>query len=497
MGDNAVLKGNKLFKLLALFSKKELNQLNKWLDSKFHNNSDDVRMLFEGLKQHYGKFEKTFDKQLLLKYMNYSESNSTPKKEDAALRSVMFKLTQQLQDFLVYLTLQKSPQKKELLLLESFMERKHFEQASSVIQKSKKNLVKQKTWEVEDLEHQFHLDEIQFSFEVLTNNRGAHLQIQNLLDSLNRFTVVRILKYYCAARNIENIRKIEIDLAMRNEIMGFLEDSPLLEIPLIKSYSLLLQLLEDGEDRHYYELKKFLIENLESYSLPELRQILNHLTNFCIRKRRQGQLEFLQEIHEMYQIGLKLECWSAGVYFSVHQYIRIIQNRLDLNKISEAAEFADTYSEKLDPNNSQSVQTYAKALIAYWKQEFDFALDLMNQIENTDDFIYHLRFKILRVRIFYESKEYLQPNRGKSMLEYELDAIRHFVISGRNKKLSEHLRTGYSNFVNLFKRVLKRAQDDANGKKVTEKTREKLLSDLEAIGPLIERNWLIDRIQAL
>lgn len=496
MGEKALLKGNKLFRLLELLSKKELNQLASWLEASVHNNSDEVRALFRGLKRHFGKFDKGFEKNLLLKYLHQDGGSTKPEKEDAVLRSVMFKLTQQIQEFLIWQTLQQEARKKEFLLIDCLIDRRGYDQALSVVQKAKKTLDKENIWSDDKLEHSLHLAEFDFVLDVLTQNRNAHLQLQSLLNSLNEHAVVRLLKYYCAATNIENIRKITLDLPMRDEVMGYLANNPEHD-PLIKSYSLLLQILEDSPGRHYYDLKELLQENLEHYSLSELRQFLNHLTNYCRRKIKQGQLEFVEEIYDVFSMGLKQECWSAGVYFSVHQFIRIIQNRLRLDKIEEAESFEEAYTSKLDPGSSQSIQMYGKALIAFKKREFDVALELVNQIENSEDFIYHVQYKVLRSMIFYEMKEYLQPNRGKSLLEYELDAIRHFVISGRNTKMSEHLRSSYNNFVNIFKRILNRVKPDIGIKKVDAETKSKLFADLETLSPLAERLWLAERIKEL
>jgi len=82
-------------------------------------------------------------------------------------------------------------------------------------------------------------------------------------------------------------------------------------------------------------------------------------------------------------------------------------------------------------------------------------------------------------------------------INYELEATRHYVISTRNKKMSEARRKSYNNFVNIFKSILDRRKKLIYNQKVTKKNIEKLGEKLHNTSPIVERPWLQEKIEEL
>jgi len=81
-------------------------------------------------------------------------------------------------------------------------------------------------------------------------------------------------------------------------------------------------------------------------------------------------------------------------------------------------------------------------------------------------------------------------------LNYELEALRQNV-SVRNKKMSEPLRQSYNNFANVFKRILDRKKKLMMGQELSAERVRKLQDELENISPLVERGWLMEKVQLL
>jgi len=74
---NSEVHQSKLFTLLRTLNKKEVRELSLWLQSPVHNPSEEVRLLYEGLKSKDKSFHRPIDKLSLLKFINITPSEHT------------------------------------------------------------------------------------------------------------------------------------------------------------------------------------------------------------------------------------------------------------------------------------------------------------------------------------------------------------------------------------------------------------------------------------
>jgi len=106
MLDNLYLNDSKLFLLLKALSPKEAKELELWLVSPLHNNSTEALQLYQNLMRKHRKFNKPINKLTLLNYTGILHTSSTREKlspkEHAALRQIIFKLTNQIQNYLIW-----------------------------------------------------------------------------------------------------------------------------------------------------------------------------------------------------------------------------------------------------------------------------------------------------------------------------------------------------------------------------------------------------------
>jgi len=252
---------------------------------------------------------------------------------------------------------------------------------------------------------------------------------------------------------------------------------------------------EQPED--YYTLKSYLFDHLKDFDLTTLRQFLGFMANYCTWQIGDGNKTFLQEKHEVYEQGLILKCWSSGIYFSEHQFVRIVKSALSLNKTNWAGDFIKNYHKQMNPDAEVNITHYCLALLAFQRQQFDLAQENLIKISATEDFIYHLDFKILLVKIYHESQSLNIKNIDKHPINHELEAIRQYVLSGNNRKMSETIRQMFNNFVNVYKRILERRKKLVTKQQVSLSSIQKLKRDLAATSPLTEREWLEEKVREL
>jgi len=490
---------SKLFMLLRSLNKKELKQLELWLASPFLNNSEKALNLYKGILHKHKKLDAPISKSQMLNYIgievDFDESSIHPKK-DLTLRQTLSALTGQVQAFLVWQKTKEDKFSEKRRLMDALIERKLYKLVPAILKKTKKELESCPYRNVEYYENSFHITEMEFYLNIILNNRNKKIDIQQVIDGLWEIHLGKILQYYCAARNREKIVQSSYKYPLLPSIKEYIQQNQEQDIPVIKVYYILLNLIEEEDDTNFYQLKKYVFEKIQVFDIILIRQFLNHLTNYCTRAIRIGKDEFIQERQDIYELGLELDCWSAGVYFSTHQFLHIARNAIWLNRIQWADNFVEKYQSTLNPAIRHDIVNYYSAIKTFQIGDFDTAQDYLIKIDNTEDFVYHIEYKILLIKIYYEQQPLTIDNMDIHPINYELESIRHYIMSTRNKKMSETLRTSYNNFVNLLKRIINRKKKMLWNEKVKGST-NKLMQELLSESPFTERQWLKEKVKQL
>jgi len=498
MLNNSSVNNSKLFLMLRALSKKELKQFDLWLASPFFNNSNKILNLYRGIIKHK-KRDKPIDKHQLLEYAKIKKGGhgEVHPKDDLLLRQTMSALTGQVQEFLVWQRTKEDKTGEKRHLMDALIERKLYKLVPAILSKACRELESSPHRNAEYYENFFLMKEMEFYLNVILNNRDTKTNIQDLIDALWQAQLSKTLLYYCAAKNGETILKDSYKYPMINAIKEFIGNDKNQATPIVRAHCILLSLIEKQEDKYFYELKKCLFENISFFDVVIVRQFLNHLINYGIKAIKIGKNEFIQQNREIYKLGLKLSCWSTGVVFSNHLFINIARNALRIEEIDWANAFVEQYKRELHPDVRNDIVSYYYALVAFKSEQYDRAQDHLIKIVSPEDFIYHLRFKVLLIKIYYEQQPLTIEDMDIYPISHQLDAIRHYVMSTRNTKMSEPVRESYNNFVRLLKRILNSRKKLICSGTVKPKQLDKLRQELLAETPFVERQWLQEKIEEL
>jgi len=497
---NSAVHQSKLFALLRTLNKKEVRELSLWLQSPVHNPSEEVRLLYEGLKSKDKSFQRPIDKLSLLKFINITPSDksdtSLSPKEEKTLREVMHKLTGQVQDFILWKNFKTNEFEIKYRTLDTFLTRKLYKYLPHQLEKLQRELETRPHRDIDYLEATFKLNEVEFFLSIILHNRRNKTEVQEVIDSLRASCLSKLLKYYCSAISHEKTLKVKYNFPFKDFVKQYIEGSTDKEVPAIRVYFTLLKLFETNKPDYFYDLKNYLFERLDLFNLNEVRQFFNHLTNYCNLSIKAGKNEFIREQHEIYKQGLALKCWSTEVNFSNHQFTHIIKNALRLGETKWADAFVEEYQHELAATVREDMVNYYFALKHFHQKGFDQAQYYLRQISQSEDFTYSLNFKILSLKIHYESNTLTIDNLDSHLMNYELETMRQNV-SVRNKRISEIFRQAYSNFVNVFRRILDRKKKLIIGETLSTDSIQRLENDLPKISPLVEKEWLEAQIEGL
>jgi len=501
MLNNSYVHESKLFALLQALNAQEIDEFSLWLASPIHNTSTGIRHLYEALKKSEQGFDTPCTKFDILQYSGaipvaVKHRDLSPK-EEITVRQLMYKLNTQIQKYMAWEKAEKDEFESKRLFIQTLFDKRLYKLIPNEIRKLEKKVMSSPIRDVPYHEIAFDLAELKFGFGILTGNRKNNAEAQEVIDTLRQSSLSKILKYYCSMINSENLRKVKYNYPFIDFVDEYMGDSEDKNIPSIRIYYSLLKLLREDNTQYYYDLKDYLFNNLKMFSAQEIRQFLNHMTNYCTRSIQKGARNFIEEKQEVYHVGLETKCWSTGLYFSTPQFLSIITNALLLDKTVWAEQFVEEHQDTLNPSTKKDIINYSNTLIAFHKKEFEQAQNFLTKIYASGDFAYHIQYRILLIKIYYELNDLNIDNADTHPINYELEATRHYVISTRNKKMSETRRRSYNNFVNIFKSILERRKKLIYNQKVSKESIEKLKEKLHNISPIVERAWLQEKISGL
>ncbi len=502
MAQNIELNDSKTLILLRQLDKKELKQLSLWLQSPVHNKSEKVIQLYECLKSKYLKDSCAVNPYVLLKAIGVLQSASRQNEispyHKKQLQQTMHLLNIQIQDFLMWQFIQTDNVKVMRRTMDAMFDKKIYTFIPALLHKAKTDLMASSIRDITHYEHAFDLAEMDYFLQTIYENRGLDSGLQLVMKNLRQAFLSKSLLYYCVAINRENILKIKYKYPFLSYIESYLETSDAdAEIPPIRVYYSLLRLLETGDTKNYYDLKNYLFTHLECFELTDIRYLFNFISNYTIGKVREGKREFIQERFDLFDKGIELKCWSSGIYFSEHQFVHIVKTALELHKMDWLDTFFQTHKYLLNPDMKDVFVNYYYALVNFHDKKFDEAQSYLGAIHTAEDFAYFIQFKILYMKIYYDQNDMTFENSETHLINYEMEALRQYLLEGNNKNMAETTRLLYNNFTNFFRRILNRKKKILHDEPITKTDLQTLQDELAELAPLTERSWLEEKITEL
>jgi len=492
MSDQSI-NNSKLIQLLGSLNGKEIKQFEDYLNSPYFNKNKSVVRLFQLLKKQYPKFAKPITKkELFVKLFDakYKKNELLTSKDDQKLRYIMTQITNSIQDFIIDLKGRTQVVYRNILLLDSILERRLYDLYPKINKQIRQdhdnNPLRDNLYY--RVEHQ--LRETEFHYKQIVDNRSKENGLQKVIDSFYSYYLVDQLRYFCAAVNRENILNVSYEYPLKDELINYLKVNSVEHVPIASVYfKILLLLTEDNADHNFQLLKKQVKKEEKKFPETELRQIYGFMLNFCSRRSKSGKSAYFQERFDIYENGLNLKIWNAGMYFSYNHFMQIIRNALELGRIEWASNFIEKHQKELEPKYQSTIPSFARAFLSFYKKKYNLAHEYLLQIGEPEDFYYELYFRTLIIQIYYEKSSGGVEDKYENPIINAIEALR-FYLSRKNH--SDYVKDTYNNFVNLMKRLC-RVKFSSQISPPSSKHLLKLHQDIQNTELLILRNWLSEK----
>jgi hypothetical protein len=480
-----------LISLLKSLGPAEFKEFGELVHSPFFNKTESSKKLYDYLKKYYPSFEE----ENIEKEKVYANIFLKADYNDGFMRSVIFSLAALAEEYLKQCNLKKNHAQGELMLLGELNDRKlekilvkHFPQAEKKIEE-----LKGKRNEYYYLMHVYEAI-VQSYFNW---NRFKAKNMKDYIDervarenkSLECYFLIKALSNYRLLLTKEENLLIKYNTGFLDDAIEYIvkHENEFSDYPAVILHVNEVLLLKHKKDEYYYRLKEFLndtgnLTNNQKYSLH------NILQNYLVYKGYAGEKGFLKERFELYEMALKNNYYkgSEDIYFDDVLFPNIAQTAMKLGELEWAENFIAKYSDKLSPDNRNTVTGYVTGRLQFVKGMYEQALKILGSIKS----IKHHQFKViirnLILMVYYELSYYDQAD--------ALLASYRQYMSKNDKYFSARRFERQTDFIKYYGILLKLKSKSTVGPN-DELTQ--VIVELDKNANVLERDWLIKKTQEI
>lgn len=318
----------------------------------------------------------------------------------------------------------------------------------------------------------------------------ASLFDRHLVLLENYYSVTR-LKYACAAVNATRIFG-------KAEVEQYLAFAPALSagqmIPIGRAYQHVLALLSNASPaiEDISDTLAFINEHATQFSVDDQSDLYGYLLNTGFRGMATGAPEYDELVHGVYQALIGNGLLITGGTMSGTHFKNIATVKVRTGRMEEARMFVEGNKKGLRKEDRELLAPYCIGLIEFHSgrlraaiREFATLLDIA-----PDDLFWGLEARSMLWKAYYEGYELLNPDEHEEMLRL-YHSFRTYVA--RSQQLSEYHRTGYTNFIRIFNRLINLTEagdSETNPEKLTD-----LLERAEGMELMANKKWILAKIQ--
>lgn len=477
---------HRLVNLLQLLTPKEAQRFSEWLESPFFNKNKRLCLLWNALKAYHPLYQNVPKDDLIKRAFDVALS-------DNYFRDLLTDLTRQVEQFLVYLLNEEQLPNKRFLLLEALLQRGGYD----LFEKYGAKLVAEKSTELnehqssEQLYEQYQIEWLLYQHTTLTNNRAVNSNLPAAIEYFDWYYITEKLRMEVLQLNRQNVvagNYTPNDLF--NELMQKLTNLPSEQMPILaRAYYFMANLFRQPEPNNWYEALKQLLGGLKNepnISPNERQQLYILLSNYCrLQFTRTGNLVHAHEALWLSKSMLAEGILYSGQYMSAHQFRNMVLLGILTKQFDWVREFMQRYKSEIAPEYRNNVHRFNLASLHFAVANYRKAQEALRDIQFSGsefiDVYYHLSYKTLLIKTYYETQEH-------EALLSALEALRIYLT--RNQAISARNREAYKNFIKLTAKLMNLPQKHT--------TRRQNLSDLIArTTVLVEHEWLLEKIEAV
>jgi hypothetical protein len=470
------MKKTRLIEVLRSFEKKELREFKKWLHSPVHNQREDVRQLYAYLidgkrlaKDHLIHKEKVFT------FLYPDEVY-----DDAKMRQVSYFFMKEMESYLVFASSRADELEYKIRLARIYNERelkREFESNLTGLDKLLDN-----AQYIDSTYHRFNYQKnLEESRHLATQKRQiAFEKMQEVSQKLDTYFLSEKLQTSLDMLTAQSIYKTEFDFGILEDILKYIEENELYELPSIGVYYFTFRSLEfKDEEGYYWKLKDLLMSNLDTFRVQKLKEFFVNLINYCVGKSNVGKKEFNRELFELYKTGIDKNIITHGGRISNGMFINIINNGSVLREFNWVENFIENFQSDIAVDERSGIVNLGLGILNFERKQYSEAKSFLEE-SNHKNILLNLLTRNFLLRTYYKLNK-------DTELDLLIESMGKYLM---RKEIVGYARDIYKNILSLMKKLVNLNIYDSD-------ERKKFKDQVAEINPMTNsmREWFLEQVQ--
>ncbi len=479
------MQGSKLLQTLGLFSKSELDSLDKFLQSPYFYSEQTPKEIYP-LFHYIMSYSANWDHPKLQKKAVYKHLYPRKKVISGKVDKLMSALVQQIHSFIgIHFSAHQTNKISDKISIINFFRKRSAGQFSvHYLNKLKKSYEKES---IHDKAYYFNghlLNSEILQNELIGSTDLKSLNIVGTNKSLDIFYILNKLENACFLLSIDRFRQpIEIKMTIQflDKLKPICVAQNLLKTPLVAIYYQTFEMLKKvGEsDSAYWELKELIEENSKYIPKETLKSLNGLIRNFMTYSLNHGATHLLEEIFSLYKDHLKKGFLNHENGILSGTFKNLVALGLRTKNFNWVFDFLKRYKNKIKGTKfPEDIYQYNLAYYYFALNEYEMALDLI--ADRYDDIFYKISAKRMELKIYYELKSKILPSK--------IDAFKVYIFRLPKKAILDHVRENNNLYVN-FLRQLSNPKTAIDPKRI-----ERLNTKINNSKLLTEKDWLLEKL---
>ena len=471
------MRTSKLFQAMQELGKIEQNRFRKYLQSPYFNANEILVALFETIIGEINNpGDKTWTKQQIWEAIGLESTY-----DDTRLRKYFSDLLKLLEDFFAQQEFEQNEIVRNTVLLEAIEKRKQAGLYKNALKLARGYFDKTPYRNSEHYHGKYLLEKRYYDLAGFEHNRTAKSNWEEISRNLDFFFIAEKLWIYCNVLARRDLASHEYDLGLMDEIVRFVENNELSDIPPIAIYFQVLNLYRYPDDvQYYHQLKQLLDRYSLNFPVEEAADLYSLAQNYCIHQLNRGRPEFLSELFVLYQDVLQKRIIFRDNQLSPWDFRNIVVVGLRVGDYDWTLKFIDEYLEFLPEDKRENARTFNLAQVYFYQRKYAQVVDLLRFVEY-DDITYNLNSKDMLLRVYYDTDEW-------DPLYSLFESFRTYL--NRNKEIPDRTKDAYKNLIRFTKKLTRLHRGD-------QEAIARLRQEIGSTSNLANQKWLLEKVEEL
>lgn len=477
------MQNSRLFQYLKTFTKSEMTQFGKFLNSPYFNNSKAAIGLFNLVKRHHPNFEaKGLAKEKLYQKLFPKERFNNKKILDLASD-----LNKYIEKFWRIQDLESDKKAVRRYTVNAFGKRYLMNDFTNEVHRWEADLDK---GSIRDMEYHFALQEIGESmyFNASADKRfDGKLYLLQTMSHFDKYFILRKMRLSLEFLQRDNLYADEQEILLLQEVLELAKKFESQE-PIFRIYRKTLNLWLSEEETPitaFGQLIRMFHLHQDLFSFGELSYLTNTLSNYAIHRHNSGDSSAMEILFKIYKVAIEKELFLIDNKMPNANFSAIAATSVACKDFDWCEQFIERYSMMLSNiDEGTFLVAYSKANLAFHRGNFDEANQLISIEDKTPEFLKPF-LRLLQIRCHFEY--FLKDDTVYDLLNNSIINFQQFLK--RTDFYAQDRVDMYLSTLKVIKKMVHLLKKEASSSEI-----EKLQKEIEDNPKLFIRDWLKEKL---